>query len=138
MVVTSLPILGATYQMNTTTPSTQNTINLTPITSTPNRTITLTSGGKTMTLSGGAFQPGTQYFLSKIKGNIPTLMIADKAPIVALNSSDTGKNVQVTKTLQPSPSTSKQLYTKVKIYLILLIVYRIVYRIAVSHIVILK
>ncbi|XP_032677251.1 uncharacterized protein LOC116846936 isoform X3 [Odontomachus brunneus] len=111
VIVASLPVLETTYQLNNSISSTQDG-NIIPATSTPNRTITLTSGGKTLTLTGGTFQPGTQYVLSKIKGSkLPTLMMADnKKPIVAINQSDTSKTVQLTTMLESAttPSTSQQ------------------------------
>ncbi|XP_014483570.1 PREDICTED: uncharacterized protein LOC106749040 isoform X3 [Dinoponera quadriceps] len=79
------------------------------VTAAQNRTITLTSGGKTLTLTGGTFQPGTQYVLSKIKGaKLPTLVVSDKKPIVAVNSPDVNKTVQLTTVLESTSSTSQQ------------------------------
>ncbi|KAK2582581.1 hypothetical protein KPH14_004869 [Odynerus spinipes] len=82
-----LPILSTAYQINssvTTTPGTIGVlqpVNTLPIAPAQNKTITLTSGGKTLTLTGGTFQPGTQYVLSKLKSKLPTLVMADKKPI---------------------------------------------------------
>lgn len=47
-----LPLLGTTYQINSS------------VAGTP----------------GGTFQPGTQYVLSKLKGKLPTLVMAEKKP----------------------------------------------------------
>ncbi|XP_012152977.1 uncharacterized protein LOC100879167 isoform X2 [Megachile rotundata] len=61
-----LPILNTAYQINTSTGPTSNTIgmlqpvNAIPIAPAHNKTITLTSGGKTLTLTGGTFQPANQ------------------------------------------------------------------------------
>lgn len=80
----SLPILSTAYQINSSTLPTTGTIgvlqpiNALPITANQNKTITLTSGGKTLTLTGGPFTPGTQYVLSKVKGQVPTLVVAGK------------------------------------------------------------
>ncbi|XP_019698657.1 uncharacterized protein LOC105186934 isoform X2 [Harpegnathos saltator] len=109
VIVASLPILETTYQLNS-TPSTHED-NIIPVTAGQNRTITLTSGGKTLTLTGGTFQPGTQYVLSKIKGaKLPTLVVTDKKPIVAVNQPNLNKTVQLTTMLESTaiPSTSQQ------------------------------
>ncbi|XP_034187095.1 uncharacterized protein LOC117607476 isoform X1 [Osmia lignaria lignaria] len=110
-----LPILGTTYQINTSTAPTSNTIgvlqpmNTIPIAPAQNKTITLTSGGKTLTLTGGTFQPGTQYVLSKLKNKLPTLIMADKKPTIAANQvEDATKGVQINKDQMAVASTSYQ------------------------------
>lgn len=81
-----LPLLGTAYQINSSVAGTPGTIgvlqpiNTLPIAPAQSKTITLTSGGKTLTLTGGTFQPGTQYVLSKLKGKLPTLVMAEKKP----------------------------------------------------------
>ncbi|XP_014483569.1 PREDICTED: uncharacterized protein LOC106749040 isoform X2 [Dinoponera quadriceps] len=109
MIVASLPVLETAYQLNNTIVSTHDANIIQPVTAAQNRTITLTSGGKTLTLTGGTFQPGTQYVLSKIKGaKLPTLVVSDKKPIVAVNSPDVNKTVQLTTVLESTSSTSQQ------------------------------
>ncbi|XP_035733968.1 uncharacterized protein LOC118446890 isoform X3 [Vespa mandarinia] len=88
-----LPLLGTTYQINSSVTGTPGTIgvlqpvNTLPIAPAQNKTITLTSGGKTLTLTGGTFQPGTQYVLSKLKSKIPTLVMTEKKPICVTSES---------------------------------------------------
>lgn len=119
MVACSLPLLGTAYQINPSVASTSNTIgvlqpvNTIPIAPAHNKTITLTSGGKTLTLTGGTFQPGTQYVLSKLKGKIPTLVMADKKPAITANQpGDATKGVQSKD--QAVASTSYQSPKKVR------------------------
>ncbi|CAD1480860.1 unnamed protein product [Heterotrigona itama] len=115
VVACPLPILGTTYQINSSVaPATTNTIgvlqpvNTIPIAPTQSKTITLTSGGKTLTLTGGTFQPGTQYVLSKLKGQFPTVVMADKKTAVANQMEDTTKGVQMNKDQLAVASTSYQ------------------------------
>lgn len=105
-ILVSLPILGASYQMNSPVASPSNTIgvlqpvNTLPIAPAPHKTLTLTSDGKTLTLSGGSFQPGTQYVLSKLKNKLPTLVLADRKPAIAANQAgDASKSVSLTKSI---------------------------------------
>lgn len=107
--------METTYELNNSTSSTQDS-HIIPVTSAQNKTITLTSGGKTLTLTGGTFQPGTQYVLSKIKdGKLPTLMMAGKKPIAAVNQPDISKTVQLTTMVESTtPSTSQQTNKKVR------------------------
>lgn len=49
------------------------------------KTITLMCGNKTFTLTGGTFQPGTQYVLTKLKGKPTTVMLTDQKKVVAVN-----------------------------------------------------
>lgn len=121
MVACSLPILGTAYQINSSVASTTNTIgvlqpvNTIPIAPAQSKTITLTSGGKTLTLTGGTFQPGTQYVLSKLKGKFPTLVMADKKTAIAANQAeDATKGVQVNKDQLAVASTSYQSSKKVR------------------------
>ncbi|KOX78431.1 hypothetical protein WN51_07838 [Melipona quadrifasciata] len=114
MVACPLPILGTTYQINSSVAPTTNTIgvlqpvNTIPIAPTQSKTITLTSGGKTLTLTGGTFQPGTQYVLSKLKGQFPTVVMADKKTAVANQAEDATKGVQMNKDELAVASTSYQ------------------------------
>ncbi|XP_029177788.1 uncharacterized protein LOC114945672 isoform X2 [Nylanderia fulva] len=78
-----------------------------------NRTITLMCGNKSFTLTGGTFQPGTQYILTKLKGK--PLMMADQKKTVAVSEPDKIKTSSVpisanSQLFQPSaaPSTSQQ------------------------------
>ena len=121
MVACPLPILGTTYQINSSVaPTTTNTIgvlqpvNTIPIAPTQSKTITLTSGGKTLTLTGGTFQPGTQYVLSKLKGQFPTVVMADKKTAVANQAEDATKGVQMNKDQMAVASTSYQSPKKVR------------------------
>ncbi|KAL2715104.1 PH domain-containing protein -like isoform X1 [Vespula squamosa] len=104
-----LPLLSTTYQINTSVAGTPGTIgvlqpvNTLPIAPAQNKTITLTSGGKTLTLTGGTFQPGTQYVLSKLKGKIPTLVMAEKKPIAVTKQPD--------ETLKVEKKSQEQLVT---------------------------
>lgn len=88
-MTSSIPVLNTTYQTNisTSVAPTQNTINFVPIA--PNiktqKTITLMCGNKTFTLTGGTFQPGTQYVLTKLKGKPTALMLTDQKKIIAMN-----------------------------------------------------
>lgn len=108
----SLPLLSNAYQMNSPVAPTSNPagvlqpINTIPITTTQNKTITLTSGGKTLTIMGGTFQPGAQYVLSQVKGKLPTLVMADKKSTIA-QSENTLKTVQLNKKQSPIASTSQ-------------------------------
>ncbi|XP_076243339.1 uncharacterized protein LOC143184756 isoform X2 [Calliopsis andreniformis] len=118
LVACSLPILGTTYQINPSVASTSNTIgvlqpvNTIPIAPAQSKTITLSSGGKTLTLTGGTFQPGTQYVLSKLKGKLPTLVMADKKTTITANQPDDAtKGVQISKD-QAVASTSYQMPKK--------------------------
>lgn len=66
-------------------------------------------GNKTFTLTGGTFQPGTQYVLTKLKGK-PTMMVADQKKIVT-NEPDKFKvesNVSNINQSTTVPSTSQQ------------------------------
>lgn len=104
----SLPVLDTTYQTNiiSSTP-TQNTINFLPIAPNlkNNKTITLMCGNKTFTLTGGTFQPGTQYVLTKLKGK--PLMMADPKKTIAVSEPDKIKisNLPTSATSQSSPVT---------------------------------
>lgn len=74
------------------------------------KTITLMCGNKTFTLTGGTFQPGTQYVLTKLKGK-PTMMVADQKKLVTMNEPDKVKvesNVSNINQSSTSPSTSQQ------------------------------
>lgn len=99
-----LPLLGTTYQINSSVAGTPSTIgvlqpvNTLPIAPAQNKTITLTSGGKTLTLTGGTFQPGAQYVLSKLKGKLPTLVMADKKPVCGSKQAD--ESLKIDKELQ--------------------------------------
>ncbi|CAL7933529.1 unnamed protein product [Xylocopa violacea] len=115
MVACPLPILRTAYQINSSAAPTSTTIgvlqpvNTIPIAPAQNKTITLTSGGKTVTLTGGTFQPATQYVLSKLKGKFPTLVMADRKPAIAANQTeDAVKSVQTNKEQLAVASTSYQ------------------------------
>ncbi|XP_011644102.1 LOW QUALITY PROTEIN: uncharacterized protein LOC105431545 [Pogonomyrmex barbatus] len=92
VVNSSLPVLNTSYQTSilTNTVPTQNAMSFVPIT--PNmktsKTITLMCGNKTFTLTGGTFQPGTQYVLTKLKGKPGTVMLTDQKKVIPLNESD--------------------------------------------------
>ncbi|XP_076169440.1 uncharacterized protein LOC143147762 isoform X2 [Ptiloglossa arizonensis] len=110
-----LPILSTAYQINSSVAPTSNTIgvlqpvNTIPIAPAQSKTITLTSGGKTLTLTGGTFQPGAQYVLSKLKGKFPTLLMADRKSASASNQvDDVAKDVQLNKDQLAVASTSYQ------------------------------
>ncbi|XP_015607055.1 uncharacterized protein LOC107273406 isoform X2 [Cephus cinctus] len=86
--------LGSAYQLNSSKSSTtsspgvpqgHNTMTNAPL---HNKTFTITSGGKTLTLAGGKFTPGAHYVLSNIKGKGPTLVMAEKKPITAVGQSE--------------------------------------------------
>ncbi|KAG7211164.1 hypothetical protein KM043_010488 [Ampulex compressa] len=102
VVACPIPILGTAYQINSSAAPTSNTIgvlqpvNTIPISAAQNKTITLTSGGKTLTLTGGTFPPGTQYVLSKLKGKLPTLV---KTSVVTNQAEDTAKSALASKEL---------------------------------------
>lgn len=115
VVTSSLPVLNTTYQTNISSMPTQNTVNLLPIMPNlkSNKTITLMCGNKSFTLTGGTFQPGTQYVLTKLKGK--PLMMADQKKTIAVSEPDKIKtsNLPVStnsQSFQPStiPSTSQQ------------------------------
>ncbi|XP_043523745.1 uncharacterized protein LOC122535907 isoform X1 [Frieseomelitta varia] len=113
MVACPLPIYNTTYQINSSVaPTTTNAIgvlqpvNTIPIS--PSKTITLTSGGKTLTLTGGTFQPGTQYVLSKIKGQFPSMVMGDKKTAVTNQAEDATKGIQMDKDQIAVASTSYQ------------------------------
>jgi len=77
--------------------SDENAINFVPTASnlnTNNKTVMLTCG-KTFTLTGGTFQPGTQYILTKLKGKSATLLTADQNESVMMNESDKDKMLTV-------------------------------------------
>ncbi|XP_015437852.1 PREDICTED: uncharacterized protein LOC107192996 [Dufourea novaeangliae] len=111
-----LPILGTAYQINSSVASPSNAIgvlqpvNTIPIAPAQSKTITLTSGGKTLTLTGGTFQPGTQYVLSKFKTKLSTLVMADRKTAIAANEEeDASKGVSISKDQQMAvASTSYQ------------------------------
>ncbi|XP_015171490.1 PREDICTED: uncharacterized protein LOC107063871 isoform X2 [Polistes dominula] len=116
-----LPLLSTTtYQINSSVAGTPTTIgvlqpvNTLPIAPTQNKTITVTSGGgKKVTLTGGSFQPGTQYILSKLKGKVPSLVVAEKTPINV--TKQVNKSLQIDKESQEqlvTASTSQSLPTK--------------------------
>ncbi|XP_017887933.1 uncharacterized protein LOC108629651 isoform X2 [Ceratina calcarata] len=114
-VVMACPILSTAYQINTSAPPTSTIgvlqpVNAIPIGSAQNKTITLTSGGKTLTLTGGTFQPGTHYVLSKVKGSqFPTLVMADKKPAIPADQPEGAtKGAQVNKDQLAVASTSYQ------------------------------
>lgn len=99
--------------MSTSTAPTQNAINFVPIA--PNiktpKTITLMCGNKTFTLTGGTFQPGTQYVLTKLKGKPTALMLTDQKKVIPTNESDKVKAEQTVSNISQSstvPSTSQQ------------------------------
>lgn len=114
-VTSSLPILNTAYQTNTSTSTapTQNTINFVPIA--PNikgqKTITLMCGNKTFTLTGGTFQPGTQYMLTKLKGKPTALMLTDQKKVAVTESETKIKTESTVSNINQSstvPSTSQQ------------------------------
>ncbi|XP_018357624.1 PREDICTED: histone H3.v1-like isoform X3 [Trachymyrmex cornetzi] len=112
-VTTSLPILSTAYQTNiaTSITPTKSTMNYVPIAPNPNtqKTITLMCGNKTFTLTGGTFQPGTQYVLTKLKGNPTALMLTDQNKII--NESENKIQVKPDSNIDQSliiPSTSQQ------------------------------
>ncbi|XP_011172723.1 uncharacterized protein LOC105205126 isoform X2 [Solenopsis invicta] len=114
LVVTS-SLLNTAYQTNisTSTAPTQNTINFVPIA--PNiktqKTITLMCGNKTFTLTGGTFQPGTQYVLTKLKGKPTALMLTDQKKAIAVNEPNNKCKMESIETVNQSPaipSTSQQ------------------------------
>ncbi|XP_012223549.1 uncharacterized protein PF3D7_1120000-like isoform X2 [Linepithema humile] len=101
----SEPILDTTYETNI-SPPTQNNLNFVPIVPNimRNKTVTLMCGSKAFKLSGGQFQPGTQYVLTKLKGKPATLMpIADSKKITAA----TETKAKVSETFAPSTSSSQ-------------------------------
>ncbi|XP_033330491.2 uncharacterized protein LOC117222720 isoform X3 [Megalopta genalis] len=108
LVACPLPILGATYQMNSSVASPSNTIgvlqpvNTIPITPAQNKTITLTSGGKTLTLS--ANQAGDT---SK------TLLINKEQVAVAGTSYQSGKKHVFVKSARSPTSKKPQISTHV-------------------------
>ncbi|XP_025263798.1 FK506-binding protein 5 isoform X2 [Camponotus floridanus] len=112
LIVTStglLPVLDTTYTNISSTPP-QN-INLLPIAPNlkNNKTITLMCGNKTFTLTGGTFQPGTQYVLTKLKGK--PLMMADQKKTIAISESNKIKKTSppISTSQSPTvPSTSQQ------------------------------
>ncbi|XP_076473980.1 uncharacterized protein LOC117153317 isoform X3 [Bombus vancouverensis nearcticus] len=115
MVACPLPILGTAYQISSSVAPSTNTIgvlqpvNTIPIAPAQSKTITLATGGKTLTLTGGTFQPGAQYVLSKLKGKFPTLVMADKkTTIVANQAEDAAKGAQINKDQLDVASTSYQ------------------------------
>lgn len=123
-----LPILGTAYQINTSVAPSANAIsvlqpvNTIPIAPTQSKTITLTSGGKTLTLTGGTFQPGAQYVLSKLKGKLPTLVMADKNTAIAANQAeDATKSVHINRDQLAVASTSYQIPKKVRFFSFLLL-----------------
>lgn len=109
----SLPVLNTSYQTNIISPTpNQNTINFLPIVPNlkNNKTITLMCGNKTFTLTGGTFQPGTQYVLTKLKGK--PLMMADPNKTMAVSEPDKIKTSNLSSSTSQSlpiiPSTSQQ------------------------------
>ncbi|XP_012279325.1 probable serine/threonine-protein kinase kinX isoform X1 [Orussus abietinus] len=86
------------------------------MTSLSNKTITLTSVGKTLTLAGGKLTPGAQYVLGKMKGKMPTLVMANRKPITVVNLADVSpkaapvKIVQQPVTTGPIQQSSKKHY----------------------------
>lgn len=119
-----LPILSTAYQINSSVAATPNTIgvlqpvNTLPIAPAQNKTITLTSGGKTLTLTGGTFQPGTQYVLSKLKNKLPTLVMADKKSI-CITKQDSLKINTTTKGSQDEVVTASTSQSSLKKHVIL-------------------
>ncbi|XP_011697177.1 PREDICTED: uncharacterized protein LOC105455506 isoform X2 [Wasmannia auropunctata] len=114
IVTSSLPVLNTAYQTNisTSTAPTKNTISFVPIAPKTQKTITLMCGNKQFTLTGGTFQPGTQYVLTKLKGK-PALMLNDQKKVnVAVNEPEnkTKEDSTVSDTNQPPtvPGTSQQ------------------------------
>lgn len=66
-------------------------------------------GNKTFTLTGGTFQPGTQYVLTKLKGK--PLMMADQKKTIAVSEPEKIKISTPISTVSQSPtvpSTSQQ------------------------------
>ncbi|XP_012530777.1 uncharacterized protein LOC105833527 isoform X2 [Monomorium pharaonis] len=109
LVVTS-SLLNTAYQTNisTSTAPIQNAINFVPIAPKTQKTITLMCGNKTFTLTGGTFQPGTQYVLTKLKGKPTTLMVADQKK-VTMNESNNKVKIESSETNQTAtPGTSQQ------------------------------
>ena len=89
----------------------KSTMNYVPIAPNPNtqKTITLMCGNKTFTLTGGTFQPGTQYVLTKLKGNPTALMLTDQNKII--NESENKIQIKPDSNIDQSliiPSTSQQ------------------------------
>lgn len=104
-MTSAIPVLNPYHtNISTSIAPTQNTINFVPIA--PNiktqKTITLMCGNKTFTLTGGTFQPGTQYVLTKLKGKPTALMLTDQKKIIAMNEPDKIK-------IEPTASSMNQL-----------------------------
>lgn len=111
-MTSSIPILNTAYQTNmTSTAPIQNAINFLPIASNINqKTITLMCGNKSFTLTGGTFQPGTQYVLTKLKGKPTALMLTDQKKVIA-NEPDKIKVESIVSGINQTstvPSTSQQ------------------------------
>jgi hypothetical protein len=86
--------MDSVYQANVSSISDENAINFVPSApnlKTNNQTVMLTCGSKTFTLTGGTFQPGTQYILTKLKGKSATLITTDQNESVMTNESDKNK-----------------------------------------------
>lgn len=112
-MTSSIPVLNYQTNISTSIAPTQNTINFVPIA--PNiktqKTITLMCGNKTFTLTGGTFQPGTQYVLTKLKGKPTALMLTDQKKVIAMNEPDKIKVESAASNVNQSstvPSTSQQ------------------------------
>ncbi|XP_012279327.1 myb-like protein V isoform X2 [Orussus abietinus] len=75
------------------------------MTSLSNKTITLTSVGKTLTLAGGKLTPGAQYVLGKMKGKMPTLVMANRKPITVVNLADVSPKAAPVKIVQQPVTT---------------------------------
>lgn len=112
IVTSSLPVLDTTYHTNISSTPTQNTINFLPIAPNlkNNKTITLMCGNKSFTLTGGTFQPGRQYVLTKLKGK--PLMMTDQKKTIAVSEPEKIKisnlSTSVTSQSPAVPSTSQQ------------------------------
>ncbi|XP_076649689.1 uncharacterized protein LOC143357239 isoform X2 [Halictus rubicundus] len=108
LVACPLPILGTTYQMNSSVASPSNTIgvlqpvNTIPIAPAQNKTITLTSGGKTLTLSANQ------------AGDTPKPISINKEQVaVAGTSYQTPKKHVLVKSVRSSSSKKPQISTYV-------------------------
>lgn len=95
--------MDTTYETNI---STENNLNFVPIVpnNVKNKTITLMCGSKAFKLTGGQFQPGTQYVLTKLKGKpaalMPVTTDSKKAVVVTENK------IKVSESSVPSSSQS--------------------------------
>lgn len=104
----SVPMLDTTYETNITT-SIQNA-NFVPImpNNTKTKTITVMCGSKAFKLTGGQFQPGTQYVLTKLKGkHTPLVSIVDSKKTATTVATAVTENKIKASEASPAPSTSQ-------------------------------